>query len=985
MALVLVVGLMSVSAFAQINGNVVSRLSTIPRGLALLPDSNGGHWWVTDQTLGLCEVVPQNLAGQPPFTLNFCSTAVVKAGAQIVVGNAAPSLNLPPGSKFVYVADDTAAGITVARLVFLPTGNGGNGGFTGSTLMKVQNLTATGGGVGGGGKGGGGGITGGRPVALALTPHKGLAGNGGSQDLYIGYIKSGDIMRIDGIDAIALNNTGPAVAKVGNTSDARGVNSFVMFGNDMYVAETGGFGLSKIADPSGISRTACSAGAPCTAISVVPSPSSLPGGLATDWTPGSPTAGKSVFIGDAPLGGAQNAVLRFDPTTGARSIYSINISPAYNEPDVNGIATNWTTYTGPLALGFNPVSGDLFVGDDPQANAAAPIFQQGHIWKVSPAPAAVVPSVSSVAPSSGSTLGGDVVTITGTNLATYDGVTGVVTLLPSIAFGPNSGVSVACAPAAAPPANPTPSTCTVTSPAGFGAVDIRATLAGQTSAVVASDKFTYVAPGSNAISVTGVSPNTGASIGGTLVTVSGQNLAAYNAVGNVIAVPDITFGAGHASNVTCQPAPAPVTLPVSSVCTANAPAATDGSVDVQATLNAQTSATNTSDVFTYATPVASLYAWGITAPKGGALWLPGSLGGHFWSSDHAQGLCRQDPMSTAPAPFAVAGDTLYALNFAVCGSNLVGSAGQAVYDPNVVPGTAFHYVYVPDNAVKSTAVWRLTFDPSTETMVPDPLGAAMATAMIPLADVRTLKPNGMALGPDGNLYVTDLVDPYVRQVTNPSGDPRIQTVNLVAITGDTRGANGTSGFIGNLLYISGNRATQFIDITKCPLAGGGVCGMASVPAPFGVFVAGTATDAPNKRVYLSNSAGGGAASILRYDASHDVYVPFAPGFYTPDAAGVVTCTLCTTGPIAANYIGGGLLPPPGSANGTVTMALTAQRPWDQEDHPTVGIPAGSFVPTNFAFVFGINTDPSGTLVITEDPTAGNRSGRGTMWTVPFLP
>jgi hypothetical protein len=31
------------------------------------------------------------------------------------------------------------------------------------------------------------------------------------------------------------------------------------------------------------------------------------------------------------------------------------------------------------------------------------------------------------------------------------------------------------------------------------------------------------------------------------------------------------------------------------------------------------------------------------------------------------------------------------------------------------------------------------------------------------------------------------------------------------------------------------------------------------------------------------------------------------------------------------------------------------------------------------------TDPSGNLVITEDPSAGARSGRGTMWTVPFIP
>ena len=82
-------------------------------------------------------------------------------------------------------------------------------------------------------------------------------------------------------------------------------------------------------------------------------------------------------------------------------------------------------------------------------------------------------------------------------------------------------------------------------------------------------------------------------------------------------------------------------------------------------------------------PAASLYAWGITAPKGGAVWLPGALGGHWWSSDHAQGFCRQDPVP-ATGQFGIAGNTLHAINFAVCGADLVGSAGQAVYDPRPV-------------------------------------------------------------------------------------------------------------------------------------------------------------------------------------------------------------------------------------------------------------------------------------------------------------
>jgi hypothetical protein len=371
------------------------------------------------------------------------------------------------------------------------------------------------------------------------------------------------------------------------------------------------------------------------------------------------------------------------------------------------------------------------------------------------------------------------------------------------------------------------------------------------------------------------------------------------------------------------------------------------------------------------------------------VWLPGALGGHWWSSDHAQGLCRQDP---------VPGTTINAINFAVCGSDLVGSAGQAVYDSRVNPiglGTVAgtHYVYVPDNAVKSTSVWRLTFNPATETMVPDPLdGVTMATAMATLVDQTTLKPNGMALGPDGNLYISDLTDGYVRQLANPTGDPRLQAVGVVAQTGDARGANGTQGFIGNYLYVSGNRATQFFDITQCPPVGntapgpltGVPCGMASVPAPTGVFVAGTATDAPHKLVYISASPGGANATIYRYDASQDLYVRFAAGSIPGDANNVIHCDGigCLFGPTAVTYLTGGNLPGPATPNGTVWCSLTCTRPWDLTNHPTTATTAP--VPTGWSFVFGLGLDPNGILAITEDPTAGARSGRGTMWTVPFL-
>ncbi|HEY3312321.1 MAG TPA: IPT/TIG domain-containing protein [Anaerolineales bacterium] len=900
-------------AITPSNGTMISANMTLPRGAVFLNDGQGGHWWVSDAVQGLCRL-DANAAAPGGFQKGTCN-GTVKSGGEIVVGDT-PTTALD-GTKYVYVADDASKSINVVRFKFVPGAAGQAGNVSPFGTWGINNLTQK-----------GGGLAGGRPVALALTLHA-----GGGQDLYIGYLKSGDIMRVDNPQNIASNVQIPPQAKIGSTSDGIGVNSFVMFGNDLYIAEIGGFGLSRIADPSGIARPACTAASQCTAVSVSPSPSFFPGGLATD--------GTYIYLGVVQLGGVANDVYRYDPATGVRELYSATINPSY----VSG-GTTYTTYSGPLGLGYNPANGDLFVGDDPQFSAAAPVTNQGHIWKVTHPLVVVIPTVASIAPITGTSLGGDLVTITGTNFSATPGAT-------TVNFGANLALNVTCVDT---------TTCTATSPAGLGTVDVTVTVNGQTSAISAADQFTYVTVNPNSVIVTGVSPNTGATTGGTLVTITGNNFA--------LAGTTINFGAIPATNVVC----ASITS-----CTAVSPAAAAGIVDIQVTDATGTSAVNPADKFTYIAPAASLYAWGVTAPKGGAVWLPGALGGHWWSSDHAQGFCRQDPVG--------AGTTLHAINFAVCGDDLVGSAGQGVYDPRPnANGT--HYVYVPDNAVKSTAVWRLTFNPATETMVPDPLdGITMATAMTPLADVRTLKPNGMALGPDGNLYVTDLVEKNVRQITNPNGDPRTQVITIVAETGDGRGANGTQGFIGNLLYISGNRAAQFFDITQCPLAGGIHCGMASVPAPTGVFVAGSATDTHTdpvtgnvyKFVYISSSPGAANATIYRYDASKDVYVPFAAGSVLPDAFGVVTCPACTVGAQAAPYITGGILPAAGAPNATVYCALTCTRPWDFGNHPTQG---GT---VSFAFAFGLATDPSGTLVITEDPTAGARSGRGTMWTVPFIP
>jgi hypothetical protein len=656
----------------------------------------------------------------------------------------------------------------------------------------------------------GGGTAGARAQAAALAPN--------GVDLYVGYKASGDIMKIT--NATGTTSGSPTVSKIGATSDGRGVWSLVLFKNtDMYLGELGGQGLSKIVNPAGGNGQAACTGS-CTAVNV--GISAFPGGLAADST--------YVYVGDAPRVGT-NQILRWNPATGTVDVYSLNVT-TYTATADGVTQSQFSTYAGPIGLALDP-NGNLYVGDDPSfvppPSGVAPTTQ-GHLWKVTPpvnnTPPTPTVTVTAITPTSGSTAGGDVVTITGSGFSTSAAGT-------TVNFGSTAANNVSCASA---------TSCTATSPgaAGAGVVDVRVTVAGVQSPISRpADQFTYVAPQPppTGPTVQGLAPNGGLAGGGTSVTITGVNFTGASA---------ITFGTIPATSFTCA---------TDTSCTAVSPAGT-GAVDIQVTTATGTSAVVAADKFTYvAAANVNLWAFGITAPKGGMVFIPGGQGGHFWSSDHANGFCRQDPVT-------VAGVALHAMNYAVCDDGSIGSPGQAVYDPRTNPD-GNHYIYVPDNAVKSTAVWRLTFNPSTESIVGAP------EAMIPLADVRTLKPNGMAMGPDNNLYVTDLTEPNIRVITNPNGDPRTQTVNIVGVTGDARGANGTTGFIGNKFYISENRAATWIDVTNpcvtAAAAGGPACTAVTTPIPLppGVFVAGVATDSVNNLVYASSSAGNSPATMWR--------------------------------------------------------------------------------------------------------------------------
>lgn len=115
-----------------------------------------------------------------------------------------------------------------------------------------------------------------------------------------------------------------------------------------------------------------------------------------------------------------------------------------------------------------------------------------------------VTSVDSITPDSGTTLGGDDVTIVG------DCLTGTTAVL----FGGVAGTDLVV--------DPSGTSLTVTTPPGAaGAVDVEIVNATECGGIVVDDGFVYVAPG--APTLTSLDPDRGTELGGTVVTITGED------------------------------------------------------------------------------------------------------------------------------------------------------------------------------------------------------------------------------------------------------------------------------------------------------------------------------------------------------------------------------------------------------------------------------------------------------------------------------
>jgi large repetitive protein len=176
----------------------------------------------------------------------------------------------------------------------------------------------------------------------------------------------------------------------------------------------------------------------------------------------------------------------------------------------------------------------------------------------------VLPTITKVSPSSGWTIGGAKVTITGTSLSGG-----------SVSFGGTPAPSFTC----------TDTACTGTSPlvSSAGLVNVLVTVANGIAwtATTAADHFTYKKLPDP--TVTGVTPDSGTDQGGDQVVVTGKYLDGGT----------VSFGANQAQSSSCTDTKCVAITPYSS---------TDGTVNVTVTTSTATSKVNSSDRFTYHPP-----------------------------------------------------------------------------------------------------------------------------------------------------------------------------------------------------------------------------------------------------------------------------------------------------------------------------------------------------------------------------------------------
>jgi hypothetical protein len=268
--------------------------------------------------------------------------------------------------------------------------------------------------------------------------------------------------------------------------------------------------------------------------------------------------------------------------------------------------------------------------------------------------AASAPSVTSLSLTSGSTAGGIIVTINGSG---FTGTTQVSFGTVAASFSVLSDTVI---------------TATVPAQAA-GTIDVTVTTPSGTSSTSSADHFTYTA--ASAPAVTAITPSSGSTTGGTLVTVLGSGFTAATTV---------SFGSVAADYF--------LVLSDNALLVA-APAGTAGTVDITVTTPSGTSSTSSADHFTYSaasTPsVTSLNVTSGSTGGGTAIIITGSgftgaTSVTFGGVLAATVIVNSDTQITVLTPSQVAGVVDVVVTTAA-GSSATSSADQYTYTAASAP------------------------------------------------------------------------------------------------------------------------------------------------------------------------------------------------------------------------------------------------------------------------------------------------------------
>jgi hypothetical protein len=402
------------------------------------------------------------------------------------------------------------------------------------------------------------------------------------------------------------------------------------------------------------------------------------------------------------------------------------------------------------------------------------------------------PTVTSISPTTGSQSGGTSVLITGTNL------TGAT----AVDFGTVASTHIVVNSA---------TQITATSPAeAAGTVGVTATTPGGTSAQSAADQFTYA----SAPTVTAISPTFGPIAGGTSVTITGTNFTGATSV---------LFGTTAATNVT---------VVSSTQVTATSPALAAGAQNVHVVTPFGTSATNTSDVFTYfGTPTVTSIS-PTTGSQGGGTSLvitgtnlAGATAVDFGTVASTHIVVNSATQITATAPAQVAG-TVNVTATTPGGTSAQSAADQFTYGPAPTV-TAISPTFGPAAGGTSVTITGTSFTGATSVL----FGTTAATSftVVSATQVTATSPALAA----GAVYV-NVVTPFGQSANHAlfiyKAPPTVTSISptsgstaggtSVVITG-TNFVGATAVHFGSVAstHIVVNSATQITATTPAEAAG----------------------------------------------------------------------------------------------------------------------------------------------------------------------